>query len=129
MAPADYEKYKHLHREKVMCVPCGVEICRYGMKSHLKCVGHLRAIGEVAPKPAKPEPKPRGRPKKEGPLFAERNPDYANSPKWCDVCQLHVRASYITTHRGTRKHQEAAEAARCVPCASASEAPTSEAGY
>ena len=110
-------------KEKVRCDACDCDVTNKGMKNHVASAKHQRAIGALAPKPPKPEREPRGRPKKDGPLFKERNPDYYTTTyKWCDVCEKNIVRGQMSTHRGSSAHLAAFKAAvlaevTCAPCA------------
>ena len=122
-------------REKVRCEECDCLVALKGMKHHLESNKHRRSIGELPKLPPRPaKGGPRGRPKKDGPLFMERNPRYySETYRRCDVCDIDVIRGAMSAHRGTRAHMkavlsaakrewEAETAVTCMPCA-APEAP------
>jgi hypothetical protein len=113
-------------KNKVTCEVCNVEVAFKGMKNHVASAMHQRAIGALPPKPEPPPKRPRGRPKKEGPLFHERNPKYyTTTTKWCDLCEKDIIRGSMNSHRGTLEHlrlyrEKVLAEAMCVPCASTS---------
>ena len=112
------------------CDVCDIEMRLYSLPAHRRTKGHLRAIGELPPKPPKlePEKKPIGRPKiyaSEEQRRARNKEYYKNKTYYCEICDLNVTATNSTTHKGTRAHmarllasiyKAEADPATCVEC-------------
>ena len=99
-------------KELVRCDACDLEHTRKGTKAHVESIKHQRAVGALPPKPEreKPPPKPRGRPKTEGPLFRERNPDYYKTTyQHCSICEKDIIRGRMVAHRGSSVHFENAK--------------------
>ena len=98
----------HRNQGRVHCDVCGIDFLRYGLKQHQRSKMHLRAVGELPPKPERPPPKPRGRPRIYDdiePSLAKRNPGcYKDIIVHCDLCNLDIKYNYRATHRGTKQH-------------------------
>ncbi len=121
--------------DRIHCDACNIDFHKYGLKQHQRSKTHLRAIGELAQKPIPPPKKAVGRPKQyDEPNFHKRNPDYyKNIIVYCELCDVHMKYNYRSTHRGTKAHianevKAALEAAgvstnnpppSCPPCAPA----------
>ena len=108
------------------CEACNIDMLLYSLPAHRRTKAHLRAIGELAPKPPKPEKKANGRPRIYDEPWWKRNPEYFKSKTWhCDLCDKTVPYTASTTHRGTKAHmtrllasikQAGADPATCVEC-------------